>query len=742
MRRFMYSVMLVLALVIFLIAGLFWWFIRSQGISNAQLAKYTKATILRDQMGVFSIDGFDWLQIIQAQGFAAASERLFQMDLMRRKGDGALAEIFGKDALSYDRQQRLEDWRYYASKAYETMGAKQRDTCDAYARGVNEFIDQFPSQTGIEYLFLNSKPATWSCVDSILVAMVLSDNMTRSWSRDLDMSEWRKVLPDSWWNFVFPTRHPWNELVFDHTSAPILPAPEPQLPASHPRDEDFILNTATDPRGLNGSNSWAYRGEHGAWLANDPHVANTVPQLWLPMRLSTADGWWVVGVAAPGLPGVLIGMNNHLAWSITNTAEDVDDAVFETPDQIIETTKREIFVRGGESESITIRRTPRGPIVKEISPQKWVARQWLAQKTGILSLPAENLNHASDWETFNQAIDEFRFVPLSFTMLDRNQNMGLRISGCDVSKVSPGSYAVSWEHSAWAPECPTTGRRRLYLPFDETKKTAFIATANQRLWDDQKIHNWADDDRINRIREILSQSESLTMDDMRLLQLDTTTPFHRKFLNWLIQNGQSSLLDPSQLKAWQGWTGDIKDCPMCMSEADDLSLILDQLILNQISSNFSPSKSPLPTVRREMKRARIVYAIEKREVLGALGLQANEVADGLLRWVSRKSSRKIKPWQERNLWGAQHPFVGRIPLIDRIFMVKDWPQFGAATTVRAERPNHGPSMRVIWSLGNPTLSQWSFPVGASGHALSPHYQNWLNLWQSGGMMQIPIPTEP
>jgi penicillin amidase len=737
MRKFMYSVMLVFASVIVLIAGISFWFIRSQGISNAQLAKYNKATIIRDQMGVFTIDGHVWLQTIQAQGFAAASERMFQMDLMRRKGDGTLAEIFGKDALSYDRQQRLEDWRYYASKAYETMPEKQRNTCDAYARGVNEFIDQFPRQTGIEYLLLSSKPATWSCVDSILVAMVLSDNMTRSWSRDLDMSEWRKALPESWWNFVFPTRHPRNETVFDHKSSAVAPVPQPQLPASHPREEDFILNTVADPRGLNGSNSWAYRGKHGAWLANDPHLANTVPQLWLPMRLSTADGWWAVGVATPGLPGVLIGMNKHLAWSITNTAEDVDDAVFETPDQVIETTKREIFVRNGESESITIRRTPRGPIVKELSPQKWVARQWLAQKPGILSLPAEKLNHASDWDTFNQAIDEFRFVPLSFTMLDRNQNMGLRISGCDISKNAPGAYAESWEQSAWDTECPTATRRRLFLPFDETKTTTFIVTANQRLWDDQKIHNWADDDRANRIREVLSQSESLTVDDVRLLQLDTVSHFHRKLLGWLIQNGQSNILDPNQLTAWQRWTGDIKDCPMCMSEADDLALIFDQLILNQISTHFAPPKSPLPAVKREMKRARIVQTIENREVLIALGLPANEVADGLLRWVSRKSSRRIKPWQERNFWEAQHPFVGRIPIIDRIFVIKEWPQFGAATTVRAERPNHGPSMRVIWAPSDPGSSQWSFPVGTSGHALSPHYQNWSNLWQSGGMARIP-----
>jgi penicillin amidase len=173
-----------------------------------------------------------------------------------------------------------------------------------------------------------------------------------------------------------------------------------------------------------------------------------------------------------------------------------------------------------------------------------------------------------------------------------------------------------------------------------------------------------------------------------------------------------------------------------MSDADDMALILDQLILHQISSHFAPTKAPLPTIKREMKRARIVSILENPEALSALGLQTNEVADGLLRWVSHKSPRKVKSWQERNLWGAQHPFVGRLPIIDRFFAIKEWPQFGAATTVRAERPNHGPSMRVIWAPGDPASSLWSFPVGTSGHPASEHYQNWSKLWQSGAMVRV------
>jgi penicillin amidase len=721
--------------------GLAWWVLTSQGLSHSELQEYDKARIKRDDMGVLNIAGATWPSIIQAEGFAAASERLFQMDLMRRKGDGALAEIFGKEALAFDRQQRLEDWRFYAQSAYQTMPHTQRTTCDAYARGVNEFIDQYPRNVGLEYLILGIKPTTWSCIDTLLVAMVLTDNMTRAWSRDLDMYEWHEALPEEWWKFVFPTGHPWNKLVFGNSASLPIKPPLTPLPPARPDDGDFLLNTTTDTRGLNGSNSWAYRGRHGAWLANDPHLTNSVPQLWLPIRLSTSDGWWVVGVAVPGLPGVLIGMNKDIAWSITNTGEDVDDAVFERPENIIETTKREILVKDGPSEFITIRKTPRGPIVKEISPQKLIARQWLPQKPGVLSLPAETLNRADDWTSFNQAIDEFRFVPLSFTMLDRHQNIGLRISGCDIIKFTTGAYAEDYERSEWKASCPTSTRPRIFMPRDANKPSEFLITANQRLWDDQKIHNWADDDRANRIHELLIGSDSLTVDDMRLIQLDTSTRFHRKFLRWILQNGQLSLLDSNQAKSWETWNGDIQDCPLCMSEADDLALILDQLVLRQISVNFAPTNSPLPMIKREMKRARLVSIMENPSMLKALGLQPEEVANGLMKWVSRKSMRRLKPWQDRNIWTAQHPFVGRLPFLGQLFAINEWPQFGAHSTVRAERPNHGPSMRVIWAPGDPRGSLWSFPIGTSGHATSRHYRNWSNLWQKGGMTQISVPDE-
>ena len=695
---------------------------------------------IRDALGVLQVDGATWPEMIERQGFAAASERLFQMDLMRRKGDGALSELFGNSALNYDRQQRKEDWRNYARQAIQTMARSQKSTCDAYARGVNAFIDRFSGRAGTEYKILGVKPQPWSCEDSVLIEMLMTDNMTKSWARDLDMKKWRDALSDDWWRFIFPLRHPWNRVWFDAATDHQFPEiPSGYIPTITLAENDFKIAEERDHRGLDGSNSWAYRGKRGAWLANDPHLSNQIPQLWIPMRLSTKDDhWWITGTALPGVPGVLIGMNQHLAWAITNTAEDADDAVIERPDAVISSEAREIKIKGQASEYISVRKSPRGPVVRDLPDGTLVARQWLALKPGILSLPVQEIAHATSWETFNRAIDEFKFVPLSFTMLDRDGNMGLRVSGCDVLRTNNGAYADVAEKSHWDNICDTAKRRRLYVNADNGQESAFISTANERLWIDDRIHNWADDDRASRIRDLLSKSNDLTAEDMRLIQLDNMSRFHKEILIWLLKNGRKTTLPEAQKKDWYMWDGDPGSCPHCMSEADDGAQIFDQIIMRTVAKHFQTGGQELPEIRRDMKRARIVIAMERPDALKALGLNANDLADGIMKSLARDDTCRTKLWQERNHWNAQHPFVGRIPVIGALFEVDRHPQFGSGVAIRAERPDHGPSTRLLWKPSNPKESLWAFPTGVSGHVLSPHYQDWSVYWQKGAMSSVPV----
>ncbi len=751
MKKTLWIFGLILIVSSLLLCAYGWTYTKQQGLTDLDLSSYSKAKIHRDPRGVFQIDASNWLAAVEAQGFSVAGERFFQMDLMRRKADGALAELFGPTALEYDRQQRREDWRYYAELSYQSLPEAQRKTCDAYVRGVNSFLTGYPNQVGIEYAILRTTPAPWTCVDSQLIALLMADMMSHSWERDLKMKAWHDTLPAEWWSYIFPLQHPWSQPLFEDPIpaqikelAAVAPLPKTQLTPN-----DFKIGASTDLRNLDGSNSWAYRGKNGAWLANDPHLGYQVPQLWIPMRLSTIDGWWVTGTALPGIPGVLLGMNQHLAWSITNTAEDVDDAVIELDpiynstapeksESTLTSSQQEIKVKGQASELLTVQKSPRGPIVKDLGQGRFVARQWLALKPGLLSLPLEALAHATQWESFNAALDEFKFVPLNFTMLDQVGNMGLRISGCDIKRQNDGAFAEEATSSNWDPVCGYANRRRLFYAFDNGAESAFISTANQQLWRDDHLNNWSDDDRAMRIRTVLSQSNELKQEDMRLLQLDTKSRFHKMLLDWLLKNGRTSYLPSVQKEQWATWDGDSKTCSLCMSEADDGFLIFDQIILHTVAQAFNKSGDALPSVRREMSRARVLKALESPAAIAALGLDSKELATGILQSLARLDARQTKPWHERNHSVAQHPFVNRVPLLGNLFKIGEPAQFGSSATVRSERPNHGPSTRLLWQPSNPDSSLWAFPTGTSGHVLSPFFNNWSKYWQSGAMSIVPI----
>jgi acyl-homoserine lactone acylase PvdQ len=175
-----------------------------------------------------------------------------------------------------------------------------------------------------------------------------------------------------------------------------------------------------------------------------------------------------------------------------------------------------------------------------------------------------------------------------------------------------------------------------------------------------------------------------------------------------------------------------------MSEADDGAMIFDQIMIRTISRHFATPGSELPAIRRDMKRARTVIAMEQADRLRSLGINPSELAGGIIKSLDRKASRATKPWHERNHWNAQHPFVGRVPVVGALFEVDRHPQFGSGAAIRAERPDHGPSMRLLWQPSDPKSSLWAFPTGLSGHVLSPHFKDWSLYWQQGALVSVPV----
>ena len=736
-------------------AGLFVIIAANQGLRPSEFARYHESTVTQDSLGTYEINAVDWSGVVKTQGFIVGSERLFQMDLMRRRASGGLAELFGSAAVPHDESQVRQDWQGVAERAVELLPSMQREACEAYAAGVNDFIANFPNRWGLEYQILRSEPKPWSCRDSLLIVMSMADSMSNHLDGEAASTIWHAALPDSWWKFFHITSHPWNVPLFPGTDRHIaqLPNKTEWLPAEVLSPLDFAAVNIVDDRTTIGSNSWAYRGSKGAWLANDPHLSYQVPQLWVAMRLKTADGSSTTGSALPGLPGVLIGMNQHLAWSITNTQEDVDDLLLEELSDDgtqyvaevhdgkkiwnkLESFQKTIKIKGAADRLVTVRKTRRGPLVEqELFPGRQLSRQWIGLHPEFVGIPTIELNQAKNFAEFNAALDMLRIVALNFTMLDTLGNIGYRTSGVGVLRSNLSNIVQPAIDGEWVGMESTSMRRRLFLPVGESK-SSFLVTANQRLWLDDKMDHWADDDRAARVREVLSASADLSIDDMQSLQLDTTSHFHKRVIDWLVKYGDTSLLGAEQLHSWQVWQGNGRTDSRTMTDAITAVGLLRKIMHHRVSRAFDREHHDLPPLKREMSRATILLFIDQDDGPRAFGLNPTELVNAIMTQVARKGQSEVEDYFMSNRWSVQHPFVGRIPVIGQFFAIRELPQYGFGNTVRAESPNKGPSMRMIWEPKRPENSRWAFPVGQSGHAWSGFYSNLQNGWAGGKMVLV------
>ncbi len=158
-----------------------------------------------DKDGIPTVIDGNWIRLIEKQGFIHASERLWQMELTRRSSEGHLSDWFGDKAFSHDSRRAAENWGEIADRGVQILSPNEKQVCLAYTRGINRFIENFPTRKGIEYYILGQNPKKWHCRDSLLVAMALTDNLTSSADNELSRSIWREALPDAWFKFLFPT---------------------------------------------------------------------------------------------------------------------------------------------------------------------------------------------------------------------------------------------------------------------------------------------------------------------------------------------------------------------------------------------------------------------------------------------------------------------------------------------------------------------------------------------------------
>ncbi len=737
-----------LGLILF---SMFLYVFGDQGLDTTQPLQIGDVRVVFDEYGVPTLEGPSWPAIIEAQGFVVAGERLFQMDLARRSARGGLAEWFGDSAWKRDEKVVAEDWVGVAEQAEQVLPQNDRVWCEAFARGVNRFIRENSNQWGVEYSLMRIQPEDWSCRDSLLVTLSMADRMSGFATTEYTLWAWRKHLSSHWQRFLFPDDHPWNQPIFGKAQSNVIVPPPPKEHLATVRIDSTKVEDVTGSPHATGSNSWAYRGERGQFLANDPHLNYQVPQTWYPIRMRIDADQWVAGMSLPGLPGVALGMNESLAWSFTNTGEDADDYLLEevSGDQQqyvagvdargekqwrpLSVKRVSVLIKGESPREVMVRKTHRGPIVqREDAPEKWLTRQWVALKDGVLGLPIQGINRAKDWSELNSAIDRLGTPAQNVVMMDREGNIGYRVSGTGVERVVNGRWPQPAVVGEWKGLEPASMRRRYYLANDhvQTKFPITLVTANQKIWNSEFGHNWFAEDRADRIREFLAAAASYEQKDMENLQVDTKSRYMRLLTQWIEQRvGSTEGAAAEVLKAWREWDGVAQSGRRAFTDALVADRALANLLVSRVKHELIGKEASLPQFKYFQQRAWMVYLLSEPDSMRIFGLIEADVARFLLDAIVKDRARDGRQLYDRdNRMSVQHPFVGRIPFLGEVFRVKELPQSGYDYLVKAEGNRFGASVRVVYDLKNPTASTWAFPVGQSGHVFSKYYRSFQDDW--------------
>lgn len=719
-----------------------------------------EVTIRRDERGIPFIEATNEADLYLAQGYATASDRLWQMDFLRRTARGELAEVFGPGAVEVDKLHRIYGFTGVAEKLFARAATKTREVLESYASGVNAFIEECKARSlPLEFQMLQYQPREWTPIDSLALGKLFAEQLSftvdtdifRALLSDLPRERVESLLPQSSPLDLLDERYrPYERGAFSEEQLAILTE---------------VLKTMRRSRAAAsgdtevGSNSWVVSGARTVsgkpLLASDPHLPPTSPPIWHIVHLSAGD-LRVAGVAVPGVPGVSIGHNESIAWGITNLCPDVQDLYFEqfeagdtdlykTPAgwRAADVRTEEIAVRNssgkGKSESINVevKVTRHGPVIFE-KDLIGLSVRWTALDADVIDLETFlAINRARNWDEFTSALRGYSGPPQTFTYADTSGHIGYYSAGrIPVRKTGDGSlpYDGTKDDGEWLG----------FIPFDDLPH-AFdppsmqIASANQRIVSDaypyHLTHNWRVPYRARRIHELLQTKPKLDTGDFLQIQGDTYSYPDAIFAAELVKIGDrfkhsstewSNLIE--KLESWDGYS---------KPESTVLPLVTEmrKAFRNQIlAAALGTDRAQLYEWRNEGAFIDRVLAERRKDWLPPEFDSYDAFLLACYREAIDALTERLGTNAEEWTWGrlAQvvfpHPLERLGPAGQR-FATRMFPQNtdGSMPTVNA---GARVSMRFIADVSDWDATRICLPLGESGDPASPHRDDQLDEWRN------------
>ena len=731
----------------------------------------------RDKWGVPRIQAKSLEDLLVAQGYVIAQDRLWQMDLLRRAAAGELSEIFGEVALETDRENRTLGLRPAAERSLALLPAEHRAILETYARGVNRYIEERRGRLPGEFLVLRYEPRPWTPVDSMLINGYMYKELTNFWKDEIRRAKVTERAGAEFARDLYTFESSWDRPPVGETgvaspASPVETAPKasaaagmphapaihfelPPAPPSPWQAADGVLGEfANEVRAAAGSNNWVVDGKHTysgkPMLANDTHLPLDVPSIWYLIHL-TAPGWNVKGFALPGAPLIIIGHNDHIAWGVTNTGADVQDLYIETfnpaaPGEYrvngrwvaAEVRRETIHIRGQSDEILNVVVTRHGPIVRRDGALAYALR-WTATEPGALETTFPLLGKAQNWDEFRQTLRGLWGPAQNFVYADVDGNIGFMAAArIPIRKKPTGGVPVPGDTD----EYEWTG----YIPFEELPQLynppqGLIATANGRITGPKYpfylTDNWMAPYRTGRIYEMLLRRKNLRPDDCITIQTDLLSPPHQQIAEQLLAARErvKPLDSRTRHMLWilPSWNGraTLDSEQMSFLEFTRRALLW-HLLRPRVGAGvglyqWQRSSVFLENVLREHPAR---WLPPEFRTYDELLITSADLAVQQMEMESRRTDPAEWAWGTFSKLRIFHP-LGQRGLLRRHLSIGPIGISGSLFSVKQVARTFAPAMRYVADLSNFDNSLMNITMGESGQYLSENYKDQFPSWYEG-----------
>jgi penicillin G amidase len=721
-----------------------------------------RGEVLRDSYGVPHIYAQTTHDLFYLQGYVTAQDRLFQMDLYRRAGAGRLAEVLGEPALDSDKQFRTFGLARVAAQEFALLREDSRANLIAYADGVNKFLEQHGDALPLEFVILGYRPERWTSLDSLVVAKLQAYDA----ANNLDQELLRAGLASRFGSAVLATLMPdpsgRSASVDEDAWAAVAPyvSARASLPGA-------VALSAVLPGagGGTGSNCWAIAGSRTVTgkplLAGDPHLAVRNPSIWYEIGLE-GGGYKFVGFSFAGLPGIVIGHNDRIAWTFTYAYTDTQDLFVERQDPTdprryeyqgrfeSATFVRESIVVKGRADPVIVNVaiTRHGPIITPVLQGQTapLALRWTALDPGRLMDFVFEVARARTWDDFRAAAANFRGAAVSACYADVDGHIGYQLIGQLPARKGDGQMPVpGWTGEYdWSGVVPSDANTTLLDP-----PTGMIVNANDRPSLDPQsvgyVGEWDPGFRATYIAQRLASVGKADLPAMRAIQTDYTSTPVARWREAILASRPGTDLQRRAQALVRDWDG-------TLSAQSGGAAVTEAWLMRMLARTFQ-EKLGDELYAEYLGHGRAVFALHELlarpddpwfsiggdpSVRGRDGVSTVALEDATRELVARSGNDPAKwRWGDLHAITFEHPLaigplalllnIGPFPRAGDGFSVNN----GAYDPAKPYKQTTNASERMIADLADLDNSLSITPEGESGQPGSRYWGDQAPLWNAG-----------